>query len=51
MIMRKVRTTMRPWEEVEVSDESYTDLQRQGLLVQDEETSSNRTRSATGDKS
>jgi hypothetical protein len=29
----KIRTTMRPWETKEVSDQDYTDLKRQGLLV------------------
>ncbi|MGW5175905.1 hypothetical protein ACWERY_16275 [Streptomyces sp. NPDC004082] len=33
---RKVRTTMRPDEEIEVGDAEYTDLQRQGLLVEDD---------------
>ena len=29
---RKIRTTMRPWEEVEVSDAEAVDLERQGLV-------------------
>lgn len=33
----KVRTTLRPWLEMEVSDKEYLDLQRQGLLVDDPE--------------
>ena len=31
--MPKIRTTMQPWQEVEVSDAEYLDLFRQGLLV------------------
>lgn len=31
--MPKIRTTMRPDVEVEVSDSDYLDLYRQGLLV------------------
>jgi hypothetical protein len=31
-----VRTKKRPHEELEVSDREYTDLKRQGLLVEDE---------------
>ncbi|MFG3170569.1 hypothetical protein [Streptomyces sp. NPDC048200] len=31
----KVRITMRPDEEIEVGDAEYTDLSRQGLLVED----------------
>jgi hypothetical protein len=31
--MRKVRTTMQPDVEVEVSDAEYLDLDRQGLLT------------------
>lgn len=27
-----VRTTMRPWEEIEVSDADYLDMSRQGLI-------------------
>lgn len=34
--MNTVRTTMRPHEEIEVSDAELLDLQRQGLLVEDE---------------
>lgn len=30
-----VRTTMRPDQEIEVGDAEYTDLQRQGLLLED----------------
>lgn len=30
-----VRTTMRPDEEIEVGDAEYTDLHRQGLLIED----------------
>lgn len=33
--MRKVRTTMQPWKELEVDDAEYLDLSRQGLLVED----------------
>ncbi len=32
---RTVRTTMRPDEDVEVSDAEYLDLQRQGVLIED----------------
>lgn len=32
----KVRTTFRPDEEITVGPEEYTDLERQGLLVQEE---------------
>lgn len=35
--MPKIRTTMRPDDEIEVSDAEYLDLRRQGLLVQDED--------------
>lgn len=48
--MPKVRTTMRPHEEIEVSDEEYTDLRRQGLLHEETKPSSNRSASASGDK-
>lgn len=30
---KKVRTTMRPDEEIEVGRQEYTDLERQGLLA------------------
>jgi len=30
----KIRTTMQPWLELEVSEAEYLDLQRQGLLLQ-----------------
>jgi hypothetical protein len=30
-----VRTTMRPDQEIEVGDAEYTDLHRQGLLLED----------------
>lgn len=33
--MPTVRTTMRPDDEIEVSEDEYLDLQRQGLLVDD----------------
>lgn len=33
--MPTVRITKRPWEEVEVGDAEYLDLQRQGLLVEE----------------
>jgi len=33
--MPTIRTTMRPDLEVEVSDADYTDLKRQGLLLED----------------
>lgn len=33
--MRTVRTTKCPWQEIEVDDAEYLDLQRQGLLVDD----------------
>lgn len=36
--MPKIRTTMRPDVEVEVGDAEYLDLQRQGLVVEDEPT-------------
>ncbi|MBA5222220.1 hypothetical protein [Streptomyces griseoaurantiacus] len=29
----KVRTKMRPWEELDVDEAEYTDLKRQGLLL------------------
>lgn len=31
----KIRTTMRPDQEIEVPDADYLDLKRQGLLVED----------------
>jgi hypothetical protein len=31
----RVRTTKRPWEEIEVDDAGYLDLKRQGLLVEE----------------
>lgn len=31
--MRTVRTTMRPADELEVTEQEYLDLQRQGLLA------------------
>ncbi|MCX5335467.1 hypothetical protein [Streptomyces sp. NBC_00140] len=34
--MPTVRTTMQPHLEVDVSDTEYTDLQRQGLLLEDQ---------------
>ncbi|MER5715716.1 hypothetical protein [Streptomyces sp. NPDC002132] len=34
--MRTVRTTMRPDQEIEVEDAEYLDLQRQGLLVEED---------------
>ncbi len=34
--LRKVRTTFRPDEELEVGPAEYLDLKRQGLLVEDE---------------
>lgn len=33
--MRKVHTTFEPDVELEVSEEEYTDLNRQGLLVEE----------------
>jgi hypothetical protein len=33
-VTHTVRITKRPWEEVEVDDADYTDLKRQGLLVE-----------------
>ena len=33
--MPTVRTTMRPDQEIEVGDAEYTDLHRQGLLIED----------------
>lgn len=35
--MPKVRTTMRPHEEIDVSEEELTDLRRDGLLLDDED--------------
>ncbi len=35
--VRKVRTTFQPDVELEVGPAEYLDLERQGLLVQDEE--------------
>jgi hypothetical protein len=35
--MHTVRTTKRPWEEIEVGDAEFLDLQRQGLLAEDDE--------------
>jgi len=37
---RKIRTTMRPWLEVEVSDAEAVDLERQGLVHHQTPTSS-----------
>lgn len=34
--MRKVRTTMQPNVELEVSDAEYTDLSRAGLIAQED---------------
>ncbi len=31
----KVRTKMRPWEELDVDEAEYTDLKRQGLLLEE----------------
>lgn len=45
--MRKVRTTMQPWREIEVSDAEYADLSRQGVLVEDEPSKSGRTAAVT----
>jgi predicted NUDIX family phosphoesterase len=36
--MHKIRTTMRPHEEVTISDEEYTDLERMGLILKDNTT-------------
>ncbi|WP_225825595.1 hypothetical protein [Streptomyces naphthomycinicus] len=36
--MPTVRTTMRPDQEIEVDDAEYLDLQRQGLLVEEDAT-------------
>lgn len=33
--MPTVRTTMRPDQEIDVGDAEYTDLHRQGLLIED----------------
>jgi hypothetical protein len=46
----KIRTTMRPHEQLEVSDQEYTDLQRQGLLVDEGPPAkvSNSTKAGTG---
>jgi hypothetical protein len=33
---RKIRTTMRPDQEIEVGDAEYLDLQRQGLVLDPE---------------
>jgi hypothetical protein len=35
---RKVRTTMQPDREIEVGEAEYTDLKRQGLLIETDET-------------
>jgi hypothetical protein len=35
---RKVRTTMQPDSEIEVGEAEYTDLKRQGLLIETDET-------------
>jgi hypothetical protein len=35
---RKVRTTMQPDTELEVGEAEYTDLKRQGLLIETDET-------------
>lgn len=52
--MEKIRTTMRPHEELEVSPEEATDLRRMGVVVEDENrsesSSGNRTAPASGDK-
>lgn len=37
---RTVRTTMRPDQTIEVDDAEYLDLQRQGLLVEEDATKS-----------
>lgn len=36
--MHKIRTTMRPHEEITVSDEEYTDLDRMGVILKDNTT-------------
>ncbi|WP_030344761.1 hypothetical protein [Streptomyces sp. NRRL S-1022] len=36
--MPTVRTTMRPDQEIEVDNSEYVDLQRQGLLVEEDAT-------------
>lgn len=32
----RIRTTMRPWEDLEVSETEAADLRRQGLLADDQ---------------
>lgn len=34
--LRKVRTTQRPWLELEVGPQEYADLKAQGLLLDDD---------------
>ena len=34
--MPTIRTKMEPWRELEVTDQEYTDLERQGLLHEQE---------------
>lgn len=36
--LRKVRTTMQPNDEIEVDEAEYSELSRQGLLVNDDST-------------
>lgn len=43
---RKVRTTFRPDLEVEVSEQEYTDLRRQDLIVEQEQDKPEPTRRA-----
>jgi hypothetical protein len=46
--MPKVRTTIHPNTPITVDEREYLDLQRQGLLLEDEPTS-NRTATVSGD--
>ncbi|MCX5522198.1 hypothetical protein OG342_04855 [Streptomyces bobili] len=45
--MRTVRTTMQPDKEIEVGDAEFLDLQRQGLLVDDDNTAPDPSATAT----
>lgn len=48
--MRKVRVTMNPDKVIEVDDKEYTDLKRQGLLVEDKPKSSAQSSASSKDK-
>jgi hypothetical protein len=52
MTDRKVRTTLHPHTTITVDEAEFTDLQRQGLLLEDDRPApaDNRTPAATGDR-